>query len=274
MMADFPAASVAAEEAITDVAVGIKPTQATLVPEKREEVTTEGGLDVVVNLARVQTCVEKLHAAVKDKNFHWFNRYRVTANQYELAKRYGFDVSKVICDPGKPLLEGALGVGATATSMLEQISQAGARLGLDLLAVRQQLHRLRHRPRCLEHAYLPGAGSRGEVTRRSSTRRRTRATARYPAGVVYNVSTWLTRSLNSSRSLRIRSRRGISSPTSVPVVRASGSSTNKASMAMLVAPVGSQAAIASGPMPQPSRTIAAPVWASYPAAIMTVITRA
>jgi pyridoxine 5-phosphate synthase len=34
-----------------------------LVPEKRQEVTTEGGLDVVGNLERVRRCVDQLHEA-------------------------------------------------------------------------------------------------------------------------------------------------------------------------------------------------------------------
>src|SRR5690606_6975077 len=37
--------------------------QATLVPEKREEVTTEGGLDVVGNEDRVRQCIDRLHEA-------------------------------------------------------------------------------------------------------------------------------------------------------------------------------------------------------------------
>jgi pyridoxine 5-phosphate synthase len=53
----------AAEEAITDIAVSLKPGQATLVPEKREEVTTEGGLDIVGNRDRVRRCVERLQDA-------------------------------------------------------------------------------------------------------------------------------------------------------------------------------------------------------------------
>lgn len=53
----------AAEQAITDFALEIVPQQATLVPEKRQEVTTEGGLDVVGNLDRVRRCVDQLHAA-------------------------------------------------------------------------------------------------------------------------------------------------------------------------------------------------------------------
>ncbi len=52
----------AAEQSITDFALEIKPQQATLVPEKRQEVTTEGGLDVVGNLDRVRRCVDQLHA--------------------------------------------------------------------------------------------------------------------------------------------------------------------------------------------------------------------
>src|SRR6516162_3679673 len=35
----------AAVEAIIDIACSVKPDQATLVPERREELTTEGGLD-------------------------------------------------------------------------------------------------------------------------------------------------------------------------------------------------------------------------------------
>ena len=53
----------AAEQAITDFALEILPHQATLVPEKRQEVTTEGGLDVVANFERVRRCVDQLHAA-------------------------------------------------------------------------------------------------------------------------------------------------------------------------------------------------------------------
>jgi pyridoxine 5-phosphate synthase len=53
----------AIEQSITDFALEILPHQATLVPEKRQEVTTEGGLDVVGNLERVRRCVDQLHAA-------------------------------------------------------------------------------------------------------------------------------------------------------------------------------------------------------------------
>jgi pyridoxine 5-phosphate synthase len=51
-----------AEEIVT-IACDIKPDQATLVPERRQEITTEGGLDVAGDPARVRPAVEQLHAA-------------------------------------------------------------------------------------------------------------------------------------------------------------------------------------------------------------------
>ena len=45
---------------IVDFACKIKPDQATLVPEKRKEVTTEGGLDVDGNFNKIKIACEKL----------------------------------------------------------------------------------------------------------------------------------------------------------------------------------------------------------------------
>ena len=50
----------ACSEEIIEVALAIGPEQVTLVPEKREEVTTEGGLDVVGQHARVSETVKRL----------------------------------------------------------------------------------------------------------------------------------------------------------------------------------------------------------------------
>jgi len=49
-------------EEIIDIICNLKPHRATLVPEKREEVTTEGGLDVINNEKRVKKAIEKLHS--------------------------------------------------------------------------------------------------------------------------------------------------------------------------------------------------------------------
>jgi pyridoxine 5-phosphate synthase len=48
---------------IVDIACASKPDQATLVPEKREEVTTEGGLDLLTNPKRAAEAIAQLRAA-------------------------------------------------------------------------------------------------------------------------------------------------------------------------------------------------------------------
>lgn len=45
---------------IVEIALKVKPDQATLVPEKRQEITTEGGLDVVKNFKKVKDVVKRL----------------------------------------------------------------------------------------------------------------------------------------------------------------------------------------------------------------------
>ncbi|HEY7427071.1 MAG TPA: pyridoxine 5'-phosphate synthase [Gemmataceae bacterium] len=52
----------AAVESITDIACEVKPDEATLVPEKRQELTTEGGLDVIAHEKAVAHIVKRLHA--------------------------------------------------------------------------------------------------------------------------------------------------------------------------------------------------------------------
>ena len=53
----------AVADEIVQIAIDTKPHQATLVPEKREEVTTEGGLDVIRHRDRVAAVVDRLQAA-------------------------------------------------------------------------------------------------------------------------------------------------------------------------------------------------------------------
>lgn len=70
---------------IVDVACSVKPAQATLVPEKRQEVTTEGGLDAISNLKRTKQTAERL-------------------------KENGIDVSLFI-DPDKKQIDAAKKIG-------------------------------------------------------------------------------------------------------------------------------------------------------------------
>src|SRR5262245_45949524 len=48
---------------MTALALKLKPEFVCLVPENRQEVTTEGGLDVVGNRERVRACVEAMNGA-------------------------------------------------------------------------------------------------------------------------------------------------------------------------------------------------------------------
>ncbi len=72
---------------MVDFALQIKPDQATLVPEKREEVTTEGGLDIVSNRSTVATAVRRL----KDAGVEVSLFLDPDASQIEMAKNVGAD---------------------------------------------------------------------------------------------------------------------------------------------------------------------------------------
>src|SRR5512135_3154284 len=50
----------AATQEMVRIALTVKPDQVTLVPERREEVTTEGGLDVVLNSVQLKPTVKML----------------------------------------------------------------------------------------------------------------------------------------------------------------------------------------------------------------------
>jgi pyridoxine 5-phosphate synthase len=49
--------------AMTEFALRLKPEFVCIVPENRQEVTTEGGLDIVGNRDRVRACVDAMNAA-------------------------------------------------------------------------------------------------------------------------------------------------------------------------------------------------------------------
>lgn len=53
----------AATDEMVAIALDVKPDYVTLVPEKREEVTTEGGLDVAGQIGRLSEIVDKLQTA-------------------------------------------------------------------------------------------------------------------------------------------------------------------------------------------------------------------
>ena len=77
------------EMAVTDEMVAfaekIRPAHVCLVPERREELTTEGGLDVCGNEARVQAAIERLAAAGSEVSLF----IDPDPRQIEAAKRLG-----------------------------------------------------------------------------------------------------------------------------------------------------------------------------------------
>ena len=72
-------------DAIVAIACDVKPDEATLVPERREELTTEGGLDVVAHQQAVGKALEKLrHAGIEVSLF-----VDPDQRQIEMAKLLG-----------------------------------------------------------------------------------------------------------------------------------------------------------------------------------------
>lgn len=53
----------AAADEIVDLALEVRPDQVTLVPERREELTTEGGLDVLAHRERIRRAAARCHDA-------------------------------------------------------------------------------------------------------------------------------------------------------------------------------------------------------------------
>jgi pyridoxine 5-phosphate synthase len=53
----------AAVDEIINIACDVGPELATLVPEKRQELTTEGGLNVIDNIGRIKDTIKELHKA-------------------------------------------------------------------------------------------------------------------------------------------------------------------------------------------------------------------
>lgn len=78
----------ACSEEIIEIALAVIPETCTLVPEKREELTTEGGLDVISNYDTVKYTVEKLMTAGIDVSIFIDPDNRQIAKAYETGAKY------------------------------------------------------------------------------------------------------------------------------------------------------------------------------------------
>jgi pyridoxine 5-phosphate synthase len=77
----------AASDEIIAIALKARPDEATLVPEKRQELTTEGGLDVLANEAAVRSAIERL----KSGGIHVSLFIDPDPRQVEASARFGAD---------------------------------------------------------------------------------------------------------------------------------------------------------------------------------------
>ena len=77
----------ATDQEVLDLACEVKPHQATIVPERREEVTTEGGLDVIASRADVAAAISRM----KDSGIQVSLFLDPVVEQIEMAKEIGAD---------------------------------------------------------------------------------------------------------------------------------------------------------------------------------------
>ncbi len=81
----------AAVDEMVEIAASVKPDMVTLVPEKREELTTEGGLDVVARSDHYGKVVERLHLAGIKVSFF----IDPNPDQVEAARGCGGDIIEI-----------------------------------------------------------------------------------------------------------------------------------------------------------------------------------
>ncbi len=117
----------ACESEVVRIATELKPHQATLVPERREEVTTEGGLDVAGDLDRVRRAVDKLREAGIEVSLF------IDPDPAQIDASHSIGVTMVELHTGSY----ALAHGLAQTKELERMKAAGrhvVQLGMQLHA--------------------------------------------------------------------------------------------------------------------------------------------
>lgn len=142
----------AATEEMLDIALNARPHAACIVPEKRQELTTEGGLDVVAHQKHIAGFVEKLQA----KGIRVSLFIDPNGKQVQAARATGCDIvefhtgkyCEVAVTPSLPLpLQGEGSGGAAGAGVVRQLPshQDSAAIEKELEAIReavQQAHAL------------------------------------------------------------------------------------------------------------------------------------
>jgi pyridoxine 5-phosphate synthase len=117
----------AATREMVEIACRVKPDQVTLVPERPEEVTTTGGLDVAANLSAVRHAVERCRpAGIRVSIF-----VDAAAAQVEASREVGADAIEINTGPYADAPEGDR---PEQLARIRESADRAARLGLEVLA--------------------------------------------------------------------------------------------------------------------------------------------
>ncbi len=114
--------------AMIQLALDIKPQAVCLVPEKRAELTTEGGLDVVGQLSMIQSAIEPLLAQGIDVSLF----IDPESNQIEAAKASGAPVIEL--HTGSYAQARSLGEAKTRCHLIQQAVSLAHEMGLQVNA--------------------------------------------------------------------------------------------------------------------------------------------
>lgn len=110
----------AATDEMVDIACALKPEMAMLVPEGRQEVTTEGGLDIVANEARIRAAVSRLaDAGIQSSVF-----IDAELPQVEAAARVGARVCEIHTGPYAEIFH-TRGRDARSRAVLDELAKIG-----------------------------------------------------------------------------------------------------------------------------------------------------
>lgn len=117
----------AVEPSIVDLAIEVRPDQVTFVPERREELTTEGGLDVIGQLDRIRPAVDRcVEAGIEVSLF-------IDPTEHQVEASAGFGVAAVELHTGR-YADADQAARGHELSALRQAGRVARSLGMGLHA--------------------------------------------------------------------------------------------------------------------------------------------
>jgi pyridoxine 5-phosphate synthase len=117
----------AATSEMASIAERVRPFQVTLVPERPQELTTEGGLDVVANETSVRDFIDRMkRAGVQVSLF-------IDPDERQVAQARALDASAIEINTGR-YAEAASSVARGELARITDAARAGVEYGLEVLA--------------------------------------------------------------------------------------------------------------------------------------------